>query len=137
MKTCRLCGGIVGPNVKVGRQCRDCLNKKAALWGRQNRDVTRRASRKCNWKNQGIDFSIAQYEAMLKEQGGRCAICNTDSPGGWTGKGPGVFHVDHDHALKRVRGLLCYKCNHGLGYFRDDPGLLESAAAYLSRASSA
>ena len=69
----------------------------------------------------------ADYERMLKEQGGRCAICDTDTP---TGKWK-VFAVDHCHHTGVVRGLLCNECNRGMGLLRDDPDLLRKAADYL------
>jgi hypothetical protein len=63
------------------------------------------------------------YEALLEEQSGRCGICGepfAQSP-----------HVDHDHRTGRVRGLLCRRCNRAIGFFDDDPELLERAAAWL------
>ncbi|MCW2900996.1 MAG: hypothetical protein JWO67_3261 [Streptosporangiaceae bacterium] len=78
----------------------------------------------------------ADYEAWLAEQGGGCAVCGTTDPGGASGD---RFHVDHDHDCcpghkscpSCRRGLLCAKCNVGLGSFRDDPDRLMAAAAYL------
>jgi hypothetical protein len=40
-------------------------------------------------------------------------------------------HIDHDHKTGRVRALLCNTCNIGLGSFRDNAGLLRSAADYI------
>lgn len=39
--------------------------------------------------------------------------------------------IDHDHATGEIRGILCSKCNSGLGMFRDSVCLLEKAASYL------
>ena len=67
----------------------------------------------------------ADYDRMLAEQGGRCAICG----------GPPVrrevFDVDHDHQRGTIRGLLCFPCNNGLGCFRDDAERLSAAIVYL------
>lgn len=64
------------------------------------------------------------FLGFYKEQAGLCAIC-----GGPPGKQG--LHVDHDHATGRVRGLLCFDCNSGLGKFRDHVGLLLRAVTYL------
>jgi len=73
-------------------------------------------------------ISLSSYNYRLKEQKGGCAIC---------GRKPKIggrrLHVDHDHHTKVVRGLLCWKCNRGLQYFRDKPELFYKAAKYLER----
>lgn len=69
-------------------------------------------------------ITLAEFNEMVTDQGGRCAICGVDPP---------RLVVDHDHESGVVRGLLCDSCNNGLGRFRDDPDALMAAAAYLLR----
>jgi hypothetical protein len=40
--------------------------------------------------------------------------------------------IDHSHITNHIRGLLCNKCNLGLGFFRDDLNLLQNAIDYLA-----
>ena len=65
-------------------------------------------------------------------QGGVCGICRTADTD---------LMIDHDHACcsgrkppceKCIRGLLCRHCNTALGWFADDPRLLEAAIEYLA-----
>lgn len=70
-------------------------------------------------------MTVEQYDAILWEQGGGCAIC---------GMKPRTkrLHVDHDHKTMMVRGLLCSNCNSGvLASAKDSPEILRAAAAYL------
>ena len=80
---------------------------------------------------QQYQLTTAQYQELLKAQGGACGICQC-SP---EEAGQSQLVVDHDHVTGRVRGLLCQACNLGLGRFRDNPMLLRLAASYLDRQS--
>lgn len=64
-----------------------------------------------------------QYQAMLQAQSGRCAICNVVMDG--------TPCIDHDHETNAVRGLLCKRCNFGIGWFDDTPGKILAAYFYL------
>lgn len=61
---------------------------------------------------------------MLNAQGNSCLIC------GASGK---RLHIDHCHKTGIVRGMLCSKCNMGIGLFSDSVATLESAIRYLNR----
>ncbi len=65
----------------------------------------------------------AEFQAMVDAQGGVCAICQERE----------AKHVDHDHVLGAVRGVLCFCCNQGLGNFRDRPDVMRAAIDYLER----
>jgi hypothetical protein len=67
-------------------------------------------------------ISAAEADFLLVQQDGVCAIC----------KAAPAVHVDHDHATGRVRALLCFNCNGGLGQFKDNPETLHAAAYYVS-----
>jgi len=72
-------------------------------------------------------ITLAQYDAMLVEQGGRCFICRR------LPRDDSSLHVDHDHSTQQVRGLLCFPCNNALADFQEDLDLLRQAMAYLRK----
>ncbi len=72
----------------------------------------------------GIDEK--EYERLLVLQHRVCAVC------GRAGKTRRLA-VDHNHKTKKVRGLLCPKCNWGIGWFREDTRVLRAAADYLDK----
>jgi hypothetical protein len=67
-------------------------------------------------------ISIEEYDARLTAQGGVCPICLKPSNK--------VLCVDHDHETRKLRDLLCDKCNRGLGYFGEDSAAMRRAADY-------
>ena len=79
------------------------------------------------WAIHKRGLSLEEYETMYEAQGGRCAICNTHED-----ELDRVLSIDHCHDTLKVRGLLCDRCNHGLGHFRDNPEYLRAAIEYLS-----
>lgn len=74
-------------------------------------------------------LTIAQYDEMLEQQGGHCALCPATSDS--QGK---RLAVDHCHATSKVRGLLCDRCNRALGLLADDPERMRAAALYVEAA---
>lgn len=66
-----------------------------------------------------------ECKTMLEKQNHTCLICKTAFVNC-------AFAVDHCHLSGKVRGLLCTRCNTGLGQFRHDVELLQSAISYLT-----
>lgn len=72
-------------------------------------------------------ITLAQFDEMLVEQLGVCAICKRVNADGKR------LAVDHDHATGKIRGLLCQKCNGALGSFNDSTDTLIEAVNYLRK----
>jgi len=77
-------------------------------------------------------ITLDAYETMLKKQGGVCKICRKAETAQRKGKTV-KLSVDHCHDTKKIRGLLCGKCNRGIGFFDHDPQLLRRAAQYVKQ----
>jgi len=126
MKTCKVCG-----EEKDDWDFTATINKKS---GQQYVANTCRACQyaKRRERNSGYQLECkygitkAQWELMLKSQDNKCKLCGKEFDGD--------ICVDHDHKTMVVRGLLCTKCNTGLGKFDDNPRLLEKAILYLETA---
>lgn len=117
---------------KTGYQlwCMDCqrLNSRSHY---KNIDLEkrRRWSRTQLLRKYGL--TIESYDALLKEQGGVCAICLQPETS-CSSKGiVDSLRVDHCHSTGVVRGLLCSECNFGISKFDDSMGKMMSAVSYL------
>lgn len=101
------------------REVKKASVKKARLL---NPQIEKKSQRKKRLARVGL--SVEQYDRMLVEQGGVCKIC---------GRPPKSkrLSVDHNHRTGAIRGLLCWKCNTGIGWFREDVAALRKAADYL------
>ena len=112
--------------------CKPCM----ADWARDRRKKgiasTPEYTRIVNLRRYGL--TPETFADKLAAQGGRCDICGTREPGGQG------WHVDHDHSCcntrknscgKCLRGILCTRCNIGIGNFKDDPVVILAARNYI------
>lgn len=80
------------------------------------------------WQRIKKEYGLSKddFFVLLQAQNESCAICcasiNQNS-----------CHVDHCHSKGHVRGLLCSKCNQGLGLFGDNKNNLFQAIKYLEK----
>ena len=100
------------------RQCKECKSKAVSPEKRRELNLQRL-----------YGITLEDYDMMILAQDGKCAICETTSPRGNTGR----FHVDHNHDTGEVRGLLCSNCNTGIGLLQDSSKIVLKALNYLER----
>jgi Recombination endonuclease VII len=108
-------------------RCKSCLNLNTKIRRKTNpiriAEIERKSNLKCNF---GI--SEKQFDEILIKQNYCCGIC-----GVLQNDLSRKFDVDHNHITKKVRGLLCSKCNKALGLLNCDFGdsLLFKSIIYL------
>lgn len=116
---CKKCQSIYFQDYK--RRNEESLRKK---WvDASKRYYTLENRRIKNYKR--YNLTIEDYDAMFSKQNGKCAICFENEN----------LVIDHDHATGLVRGLLCQRCNKGLGMFKDSPERMKSAIIYIAETS--
>lgn len=71
-----------------------------------------------------IKITIEEYNILLTNQKGLCALCNS-LPGGK------ALHIDPCHKTNKIRGLLCGSCNRALGLLKDNEQVLQKAIDYV------
>lgn len=113
---------------------RDAINEKRRKqnrpYGEAIREYRAKNRRRLTNQDRSRKYGITpqQFQNLLSSQNYRCAGCQAEDPGkrGW--------HVDHDHATKLIRGILCYHCNIALGHLRDNANTTRRLAEYLDAA---
>lgn len=132
-KICTKCGEEKPPErfsrrgEKYKSSCKDCHNKYVReTWYVNNRE--RHVKSVAAWKkNNRASVRASEYgvtKQVIEELWARgcCDIC---------GRSDLKLHIDHCHESNNIRGILCERCNHGLGHFKDSIDNLESAIVYL------
>jgi hypothetical protein len=124
-RACPKCGGY--QRYAVSGRCSnlECRRKVEAEWRRKNPDKVQQRNRKRKMGYYGL--SVDDYNVLMENQNNCCAICKKTCI---TGR---ALAIDHDHNTNNVRGLLCNKCNQGLGFFDDSIDLLQCAMLYLKQ----
>lgn len=98
------------------------INKRTAEYRRSVLALNPKKVREYNLRHI-YNISLQEFERLARGQNYKCAICSAI---------PQLLHVDHCHKKGTIRGLLCQKCNTGLGFFLDSTKLLKKATIYLS-----
>ena len=125
---------------KAGGRCKKCSSEVNKEYRRKNRkkcleygfnyyhDPKNKLHLKGKHYENKYGITMKEYNKIFSQQKGNCAICGTHQS-----QLTKSLHVDHDHDTKIVRGLLCPKCNTGIGLFNDNKELLKNAIDYLRR----
>ena len=122
---------------KDGRKytCKVCQNRIKKAYRANNPEKVAEENRKrresrgpTRWERVARLYGLSEegYYDLLQSQGNCCAICKTVHK---------KYHIDHCHNSGKVRGILCSKCNTGLGKFNDSPDMLLLAVKYLKERS--
>jgi ribosomal protein S27AE len=148
-KPCKRCGGVVfyksGNHSRACTRCQYFEAKARRALGMMSamsiETKKKNALREKRWRysEKGITYYSArgrkrkygmtpvQFSEIYLDQMGKCKICGRrllDPDSG--------LHVDHCHKTDKVRGLLCKRCNLGLGQFTDNPRYLYNAYQYIA-----
>lgn len=78
-------------------------------------------------------ITMDAFEKILEQQNHKCAICGTDETFNDKNGRKSSFAVDHCHDTGKIRGLLCHRCNTGLGCFKESEDRLSAALEYLQK----
>ncbi len=114
------------------KRCSSCQKEKPATEdnfckNRCTKDGWQNVCKPCRVqinKNWRYALESGQFDKMIREQNGCCAVC--DEP---------LLDpvIDHDHTTGKLRQILCRKCNALLGMANDNLEILKNAVAYLQR----
>lgn len=115
---------------RLRSRCKVCTNLQNDRWRKNNVDRVKTTMRRQNHRinlMRRFGITVEQFDALFAACDGRCAICQQPETRARR------LSLDHCHGTKKLRGFLCSRCNLLLGGAKDDPDILERAAAYLRR----
>lgn len=121
--SCRSCDKVDNHNWYYTKGGKEYYQK----WRKHNPEILAKTGRKSNLKrNYGI--TPEDYDVLLEAQNGCCGICGRHQT-----EFKKRLATDHNHKTGYIRGLLCNKCNPGIGAFGEDVNILQRAIDYLKQ----
>jgi len=101
------------------------------LWREKNREHHNKQAKESHQRNKHKHIGEARkqhlrrhygiteafYNELNNKQNGVCKICGNDPKIQGKSKMNKILHIDHDHKLNVIRGLLCSRCNGALGWY--------------------
>ena len=136
-KTCQICSKLFSSKRAI--YCPECMPKRrkelTQECGRRLRDKYRDKCRNKKLKDT-YGITLEEYDRLHANQRGLCAICGEPETASYKYQGSVVIQrlaVDHNHDTGEIRGLLCGRCNAGIGFFLDNSEKMRAAAEYLER----
>ena len=142
LKLCRIHGGLTALQVykrtsnKDWFSCRLCAKARNDRFNEKNPSSVRNAYKKNYYLTKdGTKISKEIYDGMLIKQKNLCAICMRPETINKNIKNinPKRLSIDHCHKTRKIRGLLCHKCNVSIGAMQESIELLQSAIDYLKK----
>jgi hypothetical protein len=127
----------------LGTYCKPCHKIVQRRWQQQNPEKVAEISRRRKQRRLEVQkitrygVTPERYAEMLSDQDFGCAICGFPETARTNDGETRSLAIDHCHQTEFVRGLLCSRCNNGLGHFEDDMDRLMAAIIYLQIAKTA
>ena len=112
---------------KLSCWCKNCCKKQASNRWKNDKEKCLEEHRKwVNNNKERVAFHKAKSTYGITEEEYKslkrvCTICGSIKN----------LRIDHSHQTGKVRGMLCDSCNKGLGFFKDNPMLLDRASNYI------
>lgn len=102
---------------------REYIKEQQKEYWQRNKGYLKEQQKKCYYKKT-YNLTLEEADKILLIQNYRCPIC-----------GKSLIEtrrcIDHNSKTGKVRGILCSKCNLGLGHFNDDLELLKKTIEYI------
>lgn len=140
-KQCKICRNKYrrsahekNPSAKnnTAKKWRDKNKEKLAAIQRENRKKDPARFKGYHLKKD-FNISYSDYTRMLEEQNGVCAICIKPEKARHQNGKIKDLAVDHCRSTGKIRALLCWTCNTGIGKLQHSPILLRRSALYLEK----
>ena len=114
----------------IRHDCIQCSSARTKKWGEGINRKKRLAVYRRQRLKKKYGLTEASFQAMMRAQKNRCAICFIEMA---EVKGARSAAVDHNHTTGVIRSILCVGCNTGIGFFYEDPKVMRAAADYIEK----